>query len=294
MTNQLEQDTAEYPLPTTTTVDLAALTHAGKVRQNNEDVYLVARYGRFLQTLLTNLPPGCVPDRSDEGGYGLVVADGVGGHAGGEVASRLAVSTLIRLALDTPDWILLPGDREREQVMERFRQRYRLTDVVLQAEASVDPALAGMRTTMTVACNLGPDMVLAHVGDSRAYLLRGTDFRQLTRDHTLVQELADAGGISPDQIKNHVFRHVITRALGGEGGLAEADIRRVVLADGDQVLLCSDGLTEMVETATIADTLRAAATAREACEALVELALEGGGKDNVTVVLARYKFESAA
>jgi PPM family protein phosphatase len=293
MTTEFLPDTAEYPSASVATVDVAAQTHAGHVRANNEDSHLVVRFGRFLEALDTSLPPGCVPDFSEQEGYGLLVADGVGGHAAGEVASRTAVSTLIELALDTPDWILLPGEREREQVLERFRRRYRLVDVTLRAEAAADPALHGMRTTMTVACTLGREFIFAHVGDSRAYLLRGADLRQLTRDHTLTQELVDAGGLAPDEVRTHIFRHVLTRALGGTDAIAAADVGHGTLADGDQLLLCTDGLTEMVRPAAIAETLRSAPSARAACDALVDAALAAGGKDNVTVALARFRFTPA-
>jgi serine/threonine protein phosphatase PrpC len=271
-------------------VDAAARSHAGLVRPNNEDVYLVVRYGRYWETLATNLPPGDAPARVDSDGYGFLVADGVGGHAAGEVASRLAVDTLIRLALETPDWILLPpGDEDWKRIQERAREYYRQIDAALRAEAEERPELQGMGTTLTLARNVGRDLIVAHVGDSRAYRLRGDDFRQLTRDHTLAQELADARGISPGDVVKHLFRHVLTRALGGKIGWAGVDVGKFGLDDGDQVLVCSDGLTEMVAPAEIAGVLRSAPTAEATCQELVELALKAGGKDNVTVALARYQ-----
>jgi protein phosphatase len=287
MTNpQLE--TADYTSPPPTVVDVAGMSHTGLVRPNNEDSFHVTRFGRFLQTVVSNLPPGDVPALAADDGYGLLVADGAGGHAGGEVASRMAISTLIDLVLDTPDWILLLDERERERVMTRFRRRCRLVDVSLRAAAVADPALHGMRTTMTLVCAVGGEYFLAHVGDSRAYLLRGADLSQLTRDHTLVQELVDAGRTTADEARSHVFRHALTRALGGSGPVESADVSHGILADGDQLLLCTDGLTELVPTLAIADTLRSAPSARAACEALVDAALRAGGKDNVTVVVARF------
>jgi PPM family protein phosphatase len=273
-------------------VDLAALSHPGKVRPNNEDHFLVVRFHRALQTLLTNLPEGLVPLRAEEAGYGLVVADGLGGMAAGEVASRSAIGTLINLALATPDWVLTGGGPEVERVMRRMAERYRRVDAALREQAAADPGLAGMGTTMTLACSLGADLVLAHVGGSRAYLLRGGTLHPLTRDHTLVQELVDRGVVRPEQAARHPFRHVLTRALGGAGGEIDAEVQRVALADGDQLLLCTDGLTDMVDPAAIGATLRGAASSNDACQALVELALQEGGKDNVTVVLARYRFAS--
>jgi protein phosphatase len=305
MTASNNVDTDEFTAPASETdvlsrrgaspaaqVDLAALSHPGKVRPNNEDHFLVVRFHRALQTLLTNLPEGLVPPRAEEAGYGLVVADGLGGMAAGEVASRSAIGTLINLALATPDWVLTGGGPEVERVMRRMAERYRRVDAALREQASADPSLAGMGTTMTLACSLGADLVLAHVGDSRAYLLRGGALHPLTRDHTLVQELVDRGVVRPEQAARHPFRHVLTRALGGAGGEIDAEVQRVALADGDQLLLCTDGLTDMVDPAAIGAVLRGAASSGGACQALVELALQEGGKDNVTVVLARYRFAS--
>ncbi len=285
---------APRPRSSEVQVDLAALSHKGNVRPNNEDVYLVVRADRALQTLLTNLPAGDVPERAGEVAYGMVVADGVGGEAAGEVASRMAVRTLVGLVLDTPDWVLRPGEEESERVMSRMARRYRQVDAVLGEAARIDSALKGMSTTMTVACSLSNDLFLGHVGDSRAYLVRGDKIHQLTRDHTGAQALAAMGIIQPEQVKTHRLRHVLTRVLGAGSGRVEADVQRLSLSDGDQVLLCTDGLTEMVDTAAIAEALRGGGTAAEACQALVELALKNGGKDNVTVALARYRFGQAS
>jgi serine/threonine protein phosphatase PrpC len=297
-------DTDEYPIPTSQTdvpspgdpssaawVDLAARSHAGMVRPNNEDHFLVVRFDRALQTLLTNLPEGLVPPRAEEVGYGMVVADGMGGMAAGEVASRLAIRTMIDLALATPDWVLKKGTPEIERVMRRMAERYRRVDEALSEEAEADPGLSGMGTTMTLACSISSDLVLAHVGDSRAYLMRGGELHLLTRDHTLVQELVDRGVVRPEDASTHPFRHVLTRYLGrGKGDIVTEDVQRVSLADGDQLLLCTDGLTEMVDATTIRAVLRSASSSDDACQTLVDLALQQGGKDNVTVVLARYRF----
>lgn len=296
-------DTDEYPVSTAAAdvlsprfassavqVDLAALSHQGKVRPNNEDHYLIVRFNRALQTLLTNLPEGLIPPRAEEVGYGMVVADGMGGMAAGEVASRMAIRTLINLALATPDWVMLGGTPEIELAMQRMAERYRQVDAALREEAQADPRLSGMGTTMTLTCSLGADLLLSHVGDSRAYLLRSGELYPLTRDHTLVQELVDRGVVRPEQAANHPFRHVLTRALGVGGGKLDAEVQRVSLADADQLLLCTDGLTDMVDATTIRTILRSSACSNDACRTLVETALQNGGKDNVTVVVARYRF----
>jgi protein phosphatase len=296
-------DTAEIPLPgpsprllgpetgsSRVQVDLAALSHRGLVRIANEDHYLVVRFGRTLETVLTSLPADQLPARSEEVGYGLVVADGMGGAAAGELASRTALSTLVSLVLHTPDWILSDEPAETEVVLHRMAERYRRVDAALREEAGDDPARAGMATTMTLACSLGASVVLGHVGDSRAYLLHGGRLHRLTRDHTFVRALVDLGELPAEEAGRHPLRHVVTQALGGRRRSFEGDFQRAWLADGDQLLLCTDGLTNLVDDATIAEVLRGASSSNEACEALVAAALVKGGRDNVTVALARYRF----
>jgi protein phosphatase len=147
-----------------------------------------------------------------------------------------------------------------------------------------------MGTTLTVACSLGPELYLGHVGDSRAYLLRAGVLTRLTRDHTYAQALADCGHISQDEVAAHRLRHVLTRVIGRHGGRVEADVSRVRLADGDRLLLCTDGLHDLVSGETIRDLLAYVGTAAAACDALIDAALRSGGRDNVTVVVAGYRF----
>ncbi len=301
MHHDSDADTKEYPplvgkseaerpqpLSAQVGVEIGALTHPGKVRPTNEDNFLAVRFGRSLLTLKTSLPDGQVPEYFAEMGYGLVVADGVGGAAAGEIASSLAISVGVNLALHSPKWTLVMTPQEIQENMETWRRRFRQIDFVLTERAHADPALSGMATTLTVACSVGDDLCLYHVGDSRAYLYRQGKLHRLTPDQTMAQALADAGLIAPEEVATHRLRHVLTNALGRSGGDIEAEIQHMRLADGDRVLLCTDGLTEMVPDARIADLLRHVEVSEEACEALVAAALEAGGKDNVTVVLARY------
>jgi protein phosphatase len=271
-------------------VDIAAQTDQGLLRSANEDHYLVMRFRRTLDTLLTSLPSSQVPLRAEEVGYGLLVADGIGGAAAGERASRLALSTLVGLLLHTPDWIMSDEEQDIDRVIGRLAEHYRRIHTALRDEGLGDPSLAGMGTTMTVAGSLGASAVIGHIGDSRAYLFRGGKLLQLTRDHTLVQALVDLGQLSAEEVPRHPMRHVLIRSLGGRAQNIEGDFQRAMLADGDQLLLCTDGLTNMVDDAAIASLLVGAATSTEACQALVAAALDRGGTDNVTVALARYRF----
>lgn len=270
-------------------VELAAATHQGHVRENNEDSYLMMRFGRSLEKIATSLDEYLLDQNYSLTGYGLLVADGMGGMAAGEVASRLAICKLLELIIDTSDWTLaLKQNKDVKTIFQRMTQRFYEIDRTLRDEAKNDPSLHGMGTTLTVAGTLGNDLVLGHVGDSRAYLLRGSVFRQLTRDHTLAQALIDAGVATSDDPAPRSMRHVLTAAIGSLDERTEPQVQRFRLVSGDQLLLCTDGLTEMVDDDLIAGTLRDAASAELACQGLVDLALAGGGSDNVTVVLARF------
>jgi protein phosphatase len=305
MRGEQDIDTDEFTLPTALTtqgpqsnsasveVDLGALSDAGKVRPKNEDHFLVARFDRNMHTLLTNLPPGQIPPSCGETAYGMLVADGMGGHAGGDIASRNAVSLMVDLVLRTPDWILRLDERWLQKVRQRMEWRFQQVQEALTDQAREDPTLSGMGTTLTMACSAGADLILVHVGDSRAYLFRQNRLHRLTCDHTMAQSLADVGVIAPEAVATHPMRHILTNVLGGKGERLRVEYRELRLSDGDQILLCSDGLTDLVTDTAIAEVLRTAKTAADACRAMVDLALKSGGRDNVTVILGRYRIPQA-
>jgi serine/threonine protein phosphatase PrpC len=276
-------------------VDMAALTHAGLVRTNNEDHYLTVRAERSLQILQTNLPGGLMPSRFDEFAYGLAVADGVGGSGAGDVASSTALTKIIYLVIHTSDWIMrVIESQDADRVMERMSERFRKIDDAVRALSENDPALFGMGTTLTVAISRSRDLFIGHIGDSRAYLLRENKLHQLTQDHTLAQALIDFGIAKPDDLATKAMRNVLTTCIGSAGERGEAEVQRVALEDGDQLLLCTDGLTEMVGDESIGAALVESDSASRACEALINLALSTGGLDNITVALARYRFPKIA
>lgn len=275
-------------------VDLGARSHPGKVRPNNEDHYLVTRFERTMKTLLTNVPEGTVPAEHADTAYGLLVADGMGGAAAGEVASRTAIGALVDLAIQTPDWIMTLDDARVGEVLDRMKQRFEKLSGVLTERAQADPKLAGMGTTMTLVLSLRSDAIVVHIGDSRAYLKHGDTLHRLTHDQTMAQSLADAGAISDEDVARHPLRHMLTGAITTKGGRATIQLQHLGLSDGDQILLCSDGLTDMVGDAVIAEILGRSGPADAACQELVDRALEAGGKDNVTVVLARYRVAAPA
>ena len=268
-------------------VESAAATHPGRVRQNNEDHHLVARLGRSLEVLATNLPAGELPPRFDEAGWILVVADGMGGAEAGEVASRIAIEAGLFHHLARPTWYVRSDAEEAERVLERMRELLDRVHADVVRVAANDRALAGMGTTLTAAYLTGANLFLAHVGDSRAYLFRGGALEQISRDQTLVQQLVDQGSIQPEAAARHPLRHVLSHAVGSNGiERLPADLHHLPLEHGDRLLLCSDGLSDPLDDARIAQILAEAKTPREACDELIVAALEGGGPDNVTCLVA--------
>lgn|SRR5215470_86693 len=291
LTPHWSNSTSDSPASAKIQVEIAAASHVGLVRANNEDHYLALQFKRSLETLFTNVADDCLEPRFDEIGYGLLVADGMGGMVAGEVASRMALCKLVEFVVNTPDWVMKFNDtKDAALVMQRMTDRFRQVDDVLREKAEEDRTLLGMGTTLTVAASLGSDLFIGHIGDSRAYLFRQRELHQLTNDHTLAQAMIDAGVADPEDDSTRAMRHVLTAALGSNGARSDPQVQRLHLSNSDQVLLCTDGLTEMVKDATIASVLSSEASSTDACKKLIDLALSGGGKDNVTVVLARYSF----
>jgi protein phosphatase len=272
----------------TVTVDAFGLTDRGKVREDNQDHFYLGQIGRFSNILATSLPEGELPRRHEQANYVAIVADGLGGHRGGEVASRTAIIVFFHLLFDTTDWVLRVDEDSAKKILDRAATRYRSLDELLDERARIDPNLKGMGTTMTLAYSIGFDLFLAHAGDSRAYLCRDGELQQLTRDHTRVQEMIDLGVMTREQAATHRLRNVLTNVLGGGVPLTDVDVHRVRLASGDAVLLCSDGLYDVVSDAEITSTLTQAGSARATCRTLVDLALERNAPDNVTAVVCRY------
>jgi protein phosphatase len=205
----------------------------------------------------------------------LAIADGMGGHAAGEVASRVAIESVAPLDDDQPGADLVTSLREAVETASHF----------LQDMVDADSALDGMGTTLTALLFSDRRLGLVHIGDSRGYLLRDGVLNQITHDHTLVQHLVDEGRITPEEASTHPQRSWITRSLTGRGEL-ELDLSIREVREGDRYLLCSDGLSGPVSEETIADTLRNATSPQQACDQLIELALRAGGPDNITAVVA--------
>ena len=237
----------------------AARSDVGKVRSQNEDAWSVI--------------PG--PNGKPAG---FAVADGMGGHEAGEVASRMAIESMAaaidRCAVDGLD--LPEAETVLRGAVEEANQR-----ILRYSREQLGGIASG--TTLTAGLLSGATLLLAHIGDSRAYLCRSGVVRQLSRDHTYVAELVASGLIPPEEAHTHPERNKITRALGFEPGLMP-DMHRTRIQEGDRLLFCTDGLTEYVEESELAEILSQAAP-EAAAERLVAMANERGGRDNTTVVV---------
>jgi len=292
-----DTDTRDLPVvPTTATlkvsVNVAANSVVGRVRENNEDHYLIGRVRRTQEILETNLDPASVPPLRDEIGHAIVVADGMGGMASGEEASRLAILTGLELVRDAAKWHLDFSDPgETESLLEAFRNYFRLVNRRIFELSNTDRKLEGMGTTLTVAYSVGLRLFVVHAGDSRVYLYHGGKLLQVTRDHTIAQELATVGQITPAEVRTHKLRNVLTNYIGSPGEGIDAEIHRLDLADGDRLLACTDGLTDLVDDRRIAELL-GDGSPQEARDRLIQAALDAGGRDNITVAVADYHVEA--
>jgi len=254
-------------------VEAVGRTDVGQRRDHNEDSFLV------------------------DGGLGLyIVADGMGGHAGGGTASRLAVETIqtsVRKAREKePGLFGAPTGVEESPLPDVLREAVEAACTRIFETAQGDPELAGMGTTVTAALLDGRTAFIAHVGDSRCYLLRGGRIYQVSEDHSLVNEQLKAGAISVDEAKHSRFKNIITRSVGFEQQV-QVDLLGVELEPNDVLLLCCDGLSNLVDDAEILQVV-GESPLDETPSRLIEVANERGGDDNITVVLVRVQEPTSA
>ena len=279
----------EYqPVSSQVRVEIAALSHQGAVRLTNEDHYLVVRVGRHQDTMLSSLPRGDLPGEFDEYGYAMLIADGLGETGAGGVASRVALSALAHLAIHFGRWNLRVDSTVASEITERAEWFYRRAAEAVADRSRKNPALSGMATTMTAAYTAGNDLFVAHVGHSRAYLYREGTLSLLTRDHTLAWQVEGITGV-PVGRRTQDLRHILTETIGGSAESPMVDVDHLSLIDGDTVLLCTNGLTDVVSDEGIAEVLTYRRSADEQCRLLVDLALRADTPDNVTVLLAQYE-----
>jgi PPM family protein phosphatase len=284
----------DFPPPSSTVqVRFAAESRPGRSRLVNEDHYLVIRLGRHQETILTSLPEQTIGKRFDEYGYAMVVADGFGPAGGGEIASRLAIATLVHLVRHFGKWNLRVDHDIARDIMARAELFYRHVDSAVVHESLTGP-IPGLQTTLTATFGAGRDLFFAHVGHSRAYLFREGHLWRLTRDHTIgpsrttsspVAPLVDVSATARD------LKHIITNTIGMRGSVGPTiDLERLQLADNDVVLVCTNGLTDAVDERAIGDVLGSGASPDDRCRTLVELATAANAEDDVTALVAEYEF----
>ena len=233
-----------------------SMTHIGRRRDMNQD---------YMYTSTT--PVGSLPNL-------FVVADGMGGHNAGEYASRFTVDKMVEV---------ISQNRQQEPVAA-MKEALTEANSQLLEEAGADPSKSGMRTTVVAATVIGDLLHVANIGDSRLYVIDHEAIRQITRDHSLVEEMVRLGEMDKAAAKVHPDKNIITRAIGVTRELA-VDFFEVELRPGDMILLCSDGLTNMVEDEEIKEIVLEQKNIVEKAEKLINTANENGGKDNITVVL---------
>ncbi len=278
---------------TTVQAEFGARTHPGKVREANEDQYLVVRRRRVREVVLTSMAAELL-HQPEQSAYTLCVADGMGGHAFGEMASFLALRTGWELGAGEVKWSVKMNERESAEMMKKADVFFRLIDRTLRDAGEEHPRLRNMGTTLTVCYVTGPELFVIHAGDSRAYLYRDGDLQRLTRDHTLAQTMIDAGVAEEGSPEERRRRNILTNCIGGPDIGLEVDVEHHRMKTGDKLLLCTDGLTKHLEDPEIAALLERHPVPDDACQAMLDLALERGGKDNVTVVLGNFAFPGPA
>ncbi|MCA9070068.1 MAG: Stp1/IreP family PP2C-type Ser/Thr phosphatase [Planctomycetaceae bacterium] len=250
-------------------------TDCGLVRTSNQDHFLIAELARTLWVSQTSLPQPEI-QYGNRRGHLYLIADGMGGHRGGEVASMITVKTVEQYMLDI------------FRKAEDFPTALKLAHARLLHEAAHHPEVSGMGTTLTMAVVNNWKLYVIHAGDSRCYLLRGGKLTQLTQDHTVVGELIRRGILQPEEAAHHNFRHVVTNVVGGVQKSVHVDVQEYDLEHNDALLLCTDGLTDMVENEDIQAILQTHQDPQLACDHLVDKALANGGRDNVTSIVVQF------
>jgi serine/threonine protein phosphatase PrpC len=278
-------------------VELHAQTDIGRVRQANEDNFLVldlASGESWSGSDGVAEPPGGIRNfEVGSEGLVLIVSDGMGGALAGDVASRMAVES-VREMLTEDDEHKTDDQGANVSLVDCLRNATGYANYAIHRKSLEDPRCSGMGATLTAAAVAGQTMDFVQVGDSRAYVIRGDEIKLATKDQSLVQQLVDVGQITEEDAETHMFRNVILQALGAQSDLTPV-VSRVRIQRGDIMLLCSDGLSGKMRAEEM---LQIVASARgdlvAACDALVKEANKRGGEDNITVVLARFDGEDLA
>lgn len=263
-------------------VELVATSHVGKKRMRNEDHYAVFSRTRNCEMLMSNLPSDDIAVVQDNA-YGLVVADGIGGAEFGDFASQLAIETLLQAAELATSWVMKFKDLDVQQIRERAAAYVDRIQDAFRQYGMEEPGKKTMGTTLTAAYLMPPNAIVAHIGDSRVYIWRAGKLTQITKDQTLAQSLIDAGA-SEEKVRG--FGNVLVNSLGSGRDEIDADVTHVEMESEDRILVCTDGLTDMVSDELISKAL-SEDNLQTACDVLLDAALQAGGKDNITLIIGK-------
>ena len=273
------------PKPRNEELDFHGLTHAGRVRGDNQDHFLICSLQRRVEIHATSLPEhGSIAAADPRAAFLAMVADGVGGGAMGEEASRRAVQRVTSYVTESVRcyYAAAPYDADLADALTAAALQ---THEALVDDAGSDPDRRGMATTLTLWLGIWPDSYLLQVGDSRCYILRDGVLNQMSRDQTMAQELIDQGILTAANAGRTRWANTLSSSIGGSQSAPV--VTRIAQRWGDVGLLCSDGLTRHVSDERIQQRLSTMTSARQACEALLEDALDGGGTDNITILVGR-------
>lgn len=270
-------------------VDAHGRTDVGRVRRTNQDQFLVASLRKVVDVHGTSIPRS-YRHSFDSGARALLllVADGVGGRPLGEVASSATLDAVVSYVTNSMRCFYKLDEQIPTDLLTELAEVVRQSHDTLLARGQEQPESAGMATTLTMAHVLWPRAYVVQIGDSRCYHQHRGLLHQITRDQTVGQDLVDHGALLPEEAARSPYGHVLLQAIGGEHGVQPV-ISRVDLEQGDSLLLCTDGLSKHVSDAAIAAAMTDTATAEDATGALVAAAIQGGGSDNVTVVVGRFR-----
>jgi serine/threonine protein phosphatase PrpC len=266
-------------------IDAYGVTHPGKVRKDNQDHFILCSLRKQLVVRQSSIPDAEGLAETERLASLAMVADGVGGAARGETASRVALQAVTRYVTRAIGCYYGTSDDDDRAFHDALQTGAQQCHAELLRRGQDDPDVRGMATTLTLYLGVWPRGYLLQVGDSRCYLLRHGELTQITRDQTMAQEMVDLGVMKAEDAAATRLAHTLTSAIGGSQ--TDPKVSRFEMAWGHVLLLCSDGLTRHVPDERIRDVLRSMASARDACETLLQEALDGGGSDNITVVVGR-------
>jgi protein phosphatase len=268
------------------------LSDKGLVRDANEDRFVIAELTRTLIVQDSNLSQSRTTP-GEHRAYVLIVADGVGGSAAGEIASGLSIASVEGFLLNTLKRFSHLQANEEQEALKELQQALCQADSRIFEETAKHPEWHGMATTMTFVFAVNWRLYVAHVGDSRCYLYARGLLQQITRDHTFTAEMVRAGVLTSESATHHPYRNVVTNILGGTAPGVSVELHSLDLHPEDRVVICSDGLTDAVPEDRIAQILGHEHDTEYACNCLVAEANQHGGKDNITVIVARVDRDEA-